>query len=120
MLAMTGGFRTAVIENMQSGDKSVELNADYKGGVPGQVLSFIDLMLANPTVLLGDPAKLGTQLVEVVEGTGMATSLEINAARRVLLGPDAVRSMESRIKAFRRDLKATQSVAKSTDFDLAD
>ena len=71
--------------------------------------------LAN--MRLGDPAKVAQRILEVVTGTGMATSQEVKGCLRVLLGSDCLKVVREKWITFGKNLDAMGEIAASTAFD---
>jgi hypothetical protein len=84
-------------------------------GTPADKMVRMTEDMAN--MRLGDPAKAAQRILEVVTGTGMATSQEVKGCLRVLLGSDCLKVAREKWTAFGKNLDAMGEIAASTAFD---
>ena len=84
-------------------------------GTPAYKMLKMTQDMAN--MRLGDPTKAAQRILEVVTGTGMATSEEVRACLRVPLGSDCMKSAREKWTAFGKNLDAMEMIAASTSFD---
>jgi hypothetical protein len=84
-------------------------------GTPADKMVRMTEDMAN--MRLGDPAKAAQRILEVVTGTGMATSQEVKGCLRVLLGSDCLKVAREKWIAFGKNLDAMGEIAASTAFD---
>ncbi|KAL4942620.1 hypothetical protein BDV06DRAFT_211670 [Aspergillus oleicola] len=81
----------------------------YKGTAVDQMVSTTRAWTGDSEFLKGDPDKAGRAIVQTA-------STDYNCLR-LPLGPDCVAALELKIGELQRDLKATMSIATSTDAD---
>jgi hypothetical protein len=86
----------------------------YEGSPVEQVVKMTQDMAG---MRLGDPAKAAQRIVEVVTGTGMAESEEVQGCLRVPLGSDCMKVAREKWTAFGKNLDAMEEIAASTAFD---
>ena len=110
LLAQPGDMRTSFKGNAPR----VELPDAYKGTIAEVVLDHLLSMQGKETI---NPRRVAKRIVEVVDGTGMASSLNTKEVFRVPFGREILEAFQERIEGLSRVLEVYKDMATSVDFN---
>lgn len=108
LLVNPGAFRTRFL----SGTSTMSLSEPYRDTPAGKV---VETMRAMGGKQGGDPEKGAARMLELITRTGLGA--EVGDGMRLLLGPDALARMETKLKELNGAYERNENVARSTDLE---